>query len=130
MKAFILIAFIAFASCCSTRNTTQGLPEGKLERDSSLAANQVPGCIKSLIVDFEKDKVQNPPRSIYRYTYKGKPVYYVPAICCDFFSDLYDADCKLVGHPDGGFTGKGDGKLPDFESAKTDEVLIWKDKRK
>ena len=34
-----------------------------------------------------------------------------------------------MGHPDGGFTGKGDGKIKDFETA-TDEKLLWADSRK
>ncbi|MGA1870166.1 MAG: DUF6970 domain-containing protein [bacterium] len=32
-------------------------------------------------------------------------------------------------HADGGFSGWGDGKCPDFYSEKRDEVIIWEDKR-
>ena len=28
---------------------------------------------------------------------------------CDQFSDLLDANGNLIGHPDGGITGRGDG---------------------
>lgn len=89
----------------------------------------VPGCIKILIDQFKKEEKKNPPRSIYQYKYLNKQVYFVPAVCCDYFSDLYDSDCKLMGHPDGGFTGRGDGKFPDFISGRTNEKLIWKDDR-
>lgn len=130
MKAFILIGIIAIAGCGSSKNSPSGMQDSQQKRDSLLAASQTPQCIKALIVQFEKEDVQNPPRKIYSYSYNGKKVYYVPAICCDFFSDLYDTDCKLIGHPDGGFTGKGDGKLPDFNTTKTNEVLVWADKRK
>lgn len=124
MKACVLILLISVVSCCSTRNKTLGTHEG------SATANKLPACINDLVAQFKQEKVQNPPRKIYSYTYQGKTVYYVPAICCDFFSDLYDSNCKLIGHPDGGFTGKGDGKLQDFGTARTNEVLVWEDKRK
>jgi hypothetical protein len=32
--------------------------------------------------------------------------------------------------PDGGFTGKGDGKCTYFFDARTNEKLIWEDERK
>lgn len=124
MKACVLILLISVVSCCSTRNKTLGTHE------ASATANKLPVCLNDLVAQFKKEKVQNPPRKIYSYTYQGKTVYYVPAICCDFFSDLYDSNCKLIGHPDGGFTGKGDGKMPDFFSVRTNEVLVWEDKRK
>ena len=56
-------------------------------------------------------------------------MYFVPQRCCDIFSDLYDADGNLVGHPDGGFTGRGDGSVPAFFDERTGERLIWKDDR-
>lgn len=87
-------------------------------------------CIKQKIKEFSAEKVQNPPRSIYSYTYNGKTVYYVSAVCCDQYSDLYDSNCKLLGHPDGGFTGRGDGKFKEFGKNATDRKLIWQDKRK
>jgi hypothetical protein len=72
----------------------------------------------------------NPPRKIYSYLYNGKTVYYVPPICCDFYSDVYDSACNIIGHPDGGFTGKGDMQMTDFNKTKTNEKLIWEDVRK
>jgi hypothetical protein len=41
---------------------------------------------------------------------------------------LYDAKCNLLGHPDGGMTGKGDGKFPDFNKEKRKEKIIWQQK--
>lgn len=137
MKLLILIAVAGITGCSSPQKLTE--QEKTQKALDSLARNMVeeaeravnhPACIDSLVRVFEAETVQNPPRKIYSYTYQGKKVYYVPALCCDFFSDLYDSNCKLIGHPDGGFTGKGDGKLPDFHSAKTEEVLVWADKRK
>lgn len=130
MKACVLILFIGVMSCCSTKNKTSGAGDNTNGADTGTTATKLPACVNDLIAQFKEEKVQNPPRKIYSYTYQGKTVYYVPAICCDFFSDLYDSNCKLIGHPDGGFTGKGDGKMPDFFSARTNEVLVWEDKRK
>jgi len=143
LKNIFLISMIAWMSCCGSRKTTeQGatiatkdtiIPStaSKPSPDTVIAKETiVPSCITKLIETFKAEEVQNPPRKIFSYMYKGKTVYYVPAICCDFFSDLYDGDCKLIGHPDGGFTGKGDGKITDFETEKKDEKLVWADPRK
>lgn len=101
------------------------------KKKKPVATAEQPACVKALIKKFSAEEKQNPPRSIYSYTYKGKTVYYVTPPCCDFFSDLYDsATCKLIGHPDGGITGKGDMQMMDFNTAKSNEKLIWKDTRK
>ncbi|MBC8051936.1 MAG: hypothetical protein H7Y13_02625 [Sphingobacteriaceae bacterium] len=86
--------------------------------------------MSEVIKDIESEHVSNPPRSVWQYTYHGKIVYYIPAICCDIPSRLLDNECKLICNPDGGFTGAGDGKCTDFLTARTDEKLIWQDKRK
>ncbi len=52
--------------------------------------------------------------SVDMYLYKGDTVYLFVPPCCDRFSELYDRDGKLICHPDGGITGKGDGKCTDF----------------
>ncbi len=90
---------------------------------------KTPACIREMIAKFTKEEVTNPPRKIYQYDYKGQIVFYVPALCCDFFSDLYDMDCKLIGHPDGGFSGRGDGSFPDFIKVRKHERLVWEDGR-
>lgn len=88
-----------------------------------------PECILEMIAGFKAAPVQKPAASVYQYDYHGQKVYYVTAPCCDQFNKLYSADCNLICHPDGGITGKGDGKCPDFNQAKSNEVLIWKDDR-
>ena len=136
MKSLFLVVGIVIITCCTARKTinsisntdtlvTAGAGNNVQETDIGL-----PGCIKKLIVQFQQEEKQSPPRRIYRYTYKGNIVFYVPAVCCDFFSDLYDIKCNLVAHPDGGFTGRGDGTAPDFLQTRTGEKLIWKDERK
>ena len=85
----------------------------------------LPTCIKKKIDSFKKKDAHERPQKVVEYTYKGKKVYYVVMPCCDFFNEVYDAKCNLLGSPDGGFTGKGDGKLPDFFTQAKGEKLIW-----
>ena len=92
--------------------------------------SRLPACLQKLIKGYLEEEVQNPPRKIYSYTYNGNLVYYVIPPCCDFFSDLYDAQCKLIAHPDGGITGKGDGRARDFTETKSNEKLVWEDVRR
>ena len=137
MKIFIALftMVLMMAACNAPRKSSA---ETAVVKDSvvivetkivGLPAGTSP-CVLKLIKTFSEEAVQNPPRKIIQYNYKGQKVYYVPAICCDFFSDLYDSNCKLIGHPDGGLTGKGDGKLPDFATAATNKKLVWEDQRK
>ena len=72
---------------------------------------------------------QNPVVQITRYNYKGKVVYYETMGCCDQFSNLYDQKGKMLCHPDGGLTGRGDGQCADFDKNKTSEALVWRDPR-
>lgn len=88
-----------------------------------------PDWVEIKIAVFKSEPVGNPARSIWRYEYKGKTVYYVPAQCCDQFSSLYDAKGNLLGAPDGGFGGGGDGRITDFFTERKNEKLIWKDSR-
>lgn len=93
------------------------------------AACSVPKCIQKLVKQYKSKPKQEPATAIYEYEYNGAKVYYVTAPCCDQMGTLYDAKCNILCHPDGGITGTGDGKCSDFNSTKTNEVLIWKDDR-
>jgi len=89
----------------------------------------IPEWLTSLIQKQEHEPVANPPASITRYEYKGQTVYFLPQRCCDIFSVLYDADGTVIGHPDGGITGQGDGRVPDFFQERKAGRLIWNDQR-
>lgn len=117
MKNFILltIAFIVLFTACEKRANV---------------ATGISICLEEKIRQIEAEPVRNPPASIWQYQYKGQTVYYIPPYCCDFYGDLYDADCNLICHPDGGLSGGGDGKCADFFSTRTNEKLIWQDTRK
>jgi hypothetical protein len=129
LKKLFVLAVIAAAGCSGSKQATTVNPITNNVQTTG-TQYEAPACINKLIDGYKAEKVQNPPRSVYSYTYNGSTVYYVPALCCDFFSDLYDSSCNVMAHPDGGYTGRGDGSMPDFARARTNEKLLWKDERK
>ena len=70
---------------------------------------EAPDWLAKWVVDLEAGPVEFPPRSITGYEYQGETVYYVLKESCDQFSDLLEGNGNLIGHPDGGITGRGDG---------------------
>ena len=88
-----------------------------------------PAWVDQLIKKYESEPVGNPPQSIWRYEYNNQLVYYVPPQCCDQYSTLYDGEGAILCAPDGGITGKGDGKCSDFFDKRSNELLIWQDTR-
>ena len=106
----------------------------EIEPDGTVSTgNDGPGSTASwpdeLVRRLEREPVANPPLSVTKYLYKGEKVYFVPQRCCDIFSDLYDADGNIIAHPDGGITGEGDGRSPDFFDQRSEERIIWTDRR-
>jgi hypothetical protein len=83
----------------------------------------------ALTHDLESQPVANPPAYIARYEYQGQVVYYLPPRCCDIPSTLYDAAGVILCHPDGGLSGIGDGRCPDFIAQRTKEQIVWRDGR-
>jgi len=81
-------------------------------------------------VQIANQPVTNPPSAIFSYRYRGELVYFRPQRCCDIPSVLYEADGGVRCHPDGGLSGRGDGRCSDFFSARTEERLIWRDPRR
>ena len=88
-----------------------------------------PPFVDALIARLEAEPVANPPAEIWRYTYGGRPVWYVPPQCCDIPSQLYESDGDAICQPDGGFSGRGDGRCPDFGATRRDGVRVWVDPR-
>lgn len=92
-------------------------------------SEDLPPFVLALIESRESAPVANPPASIWRYMYRGRVVFYVPPSCCDAPSELYDSDGNLICGPDGGLTGRSDGKCPDFFELRTEESRVWRDRR-
>ena len=87
-------------------------------------------CIREMIEKYKREAPTNPPRTVYSYQYKGKTVYHITSVCCDQFNILYDLNCNIICYPDGGITGSGDGRCPNYFNEATSKGLIWKDSRK
>ncbi len=105
---------------------------GVILAGSSACANHPPAnpaWLDQLVAGFKAEAVANPPRRILRYRYRGQNVYYVPPSCCDQPSSLYDEGGELLCAPDGGMTGRGDGRCADFHRLKSDESVLWSDAR-
>lgn len=115
MKIRFVVLAGTLAACASASNQN--------------TAATLPLCVQQRIDSIKARPVQAPPATVYRYQYKGKTVYAFNAPCCDQYNAVVDADCRYLCAPSGGFTGRGDGKCPDFKTAATDETLIWKDER-
>ncbi len=103
---------------------------GCQNKKDKATTNAIPTCIQEKIKQFSQEKISNPPRKIYQYTYKNKDVYLISAPCCDQFEQVVTANCEVVCAPSGGFTGKGDGKCTDFYKTATNKKIIWQDTRK
>ncbi len=113
-SAIVILFFLLITGAC----TKESIPA------------DTPACIKEKIEQMKKASVSNPPSSVWQYTFNNQTVYYIPPVCCDVFSNLYDDKCNLICHPDGGLSGMGDGKCPDFFEKRKNEKLIWRDDRK
>jgi hypothetical protein len=139
MIKLFFIPVLIMLSCGSTKNNQSAAksdstvvveqPGGMYQRDSAILPEPidaaVPTCIKNKIDSFKVKEAHEKPQRVLEYTYKGKKVYYVVMPCCDFYNEVYDENCKFLGAPDGGFTGKGDGKIPDFFEEAKSEKLVW-----
>lgn len=88
-----------------------------------------PTFVINKIETIKTEPVRNPAAKVYSYQYHNQTVYYFPAYCCDIMSELYSEYGELICHPDGGITGSGDNQCTDFFTGRSDEELIWEDKR-
>lgn len=88
-----------------------------------------PGWLQARIQAVLAERKRNPITRILSYQYRGQTVYFQSAPCCDQFSYVFDTKGRVLCQPEGGLTGKGDGKCPDFDKNKTDEKLVWQDPR-
>lgn len=113
IKQIMITIFIVALLACSANKKGQGIRE-------------MPACLEAKIKAMAADPNEGSPISIIRYTYKQETVYYMASPCCDKFNVVYDSACNILGHPDGGFTGRGDGKMPDFRKEAINEKVIWK----
>ena len=111
-KLFIATTFLLFACAEKKINKISGMPP----------------CMVSKIEEMLKAQSANQPQVVTQYSYKGAAVFYITSGCCDQYNPVYSSDCQYLGAPDGGITGKGDGRLPDFYTNTTNKKIVWENK--
>lgn len=109
----------------TSTNTVDPVPT----RDMRLDSTARPQWLRNRIQSILATRKRNPIIRISRYQYEGQTVYYESAPCCDQQSTVYDVQGRVLCHPEGGITGKGDGKCASFEQRRTNEQLVWQDPR-
>lgn len=110
----------------TSANTVEPTPT---PNDAQFDSKKRPEWLEKRIQFHLNEKKQNPPIQIMSYQYQGSQVYYETVGCCDQYTTLYDANGKVLCHPDGGLTGRGDGQCTDFAKARTEERVVWQDPR-
>lgn len=126
IKLFFILGSVLLS--CGPTKTTESKEEDATKSpvpQEQTVKDSIPACIRHKIDSFKIAQPQEKPQRVVEYQYKGKKVYYIAMHCCDFFNPVYDDECTLLGAPDGGFTGRGDGKLPGFFDEVSKEKLIW-----
>lgn len=71
---------------------------------------------------------ENSYLEVWSYDYRKQRVYYFIPACCDRFTELYDANGRLVCYPAGGITGRGDERCLKFLEGRKNGELIWRPK--
>jgi hypothetical protein len=94
---------------------------------SKVKMTDTPQWLINMIARVEDGPLEAPPASFYRCVYKNQKVFFKPARCCDIPSEVWDEKGSHICSPDGGETGRGDGKCRGFSDAKC--TLIWNDTR-
>ena len=129
MKYLLILLVIPFLSATECgKKKKDALPTEVQTEIVDTKIDSIPACVQKLIDDGNKENPSTAPTQVDEYLYKDKKVYLAIAQCCDFFNLLYDENCKEICAPTGGFTGKGDGKCPDFEKEAKLIKTIWKEK--
>ncbi|UFH53973.1 DUF6970 domain-containing protein [Spirosoma sp. KNUC1025] len=90
-----------------------------------LTPKDLPACIQSIISQNGSWRSGDRLIAIYRYKYQKRYVYLGISDCCDFYNFLFDNNCQILCAPNGGFSGGGDGKCPDFSKEATEQTEIW-----
>lgn len=104
-------------SACSTQAVHQENRPGK------------PPWLQQKIQTFSTAPPADPPRAIIAYSYQMDTVYYITQPCCDQMNKVFSREGELICHPDGGITGKGDGRCPDFREEAKQLFVVWEDER-
>lgn len=120
LKILTIVLFISFMMSCSSNKKMQ-------TSNDTTSENAIPACLQTIINKMAAEP-NGSPQSVSRCNYKNQTVYYLVSPCCDKYNIVYDSACNILGYPDGGFTGKGDGKMPDFANEASGKQIVWEKK--
>ncbi len=123
MKLITTILFISLIISCSANRKIKTVNETP-PADEILTENIMPACLQKIINTIAVE-TNGSPQSVTQYLFKQQKVYYMVSPCCDKYNVVYDSACNVLGYPDGGYTGKGDGKMNDFADEATDKKIVW-----
>ncbi|GAB2945450.1 hypothetical protein GCM10027048_08100 [Hymenobacter coalescens] len=112
----------------TTTPTNVPVPERSV-KDMAFDQRNRPKWLDDKIQKHLAAEPENPRIRIVSFQYRDQTVYYETSPCCDQYTTLYDAKGNVLCAPDGGITGRGDGRCPDFEKNRTNEQLVWLDPR-
>ena len=117
--ALLLVSILSASKCGHKKNSIDS-------KDTTILNDSIPACVRKLIDNANKETPSSAALQVDEYLYKNKKMFLFTAQCCDQFNMLYDDSCKAVCAPTGGFSGRGDGKCTDFDSAAEHIRLVWK----
>lgn len=123
-----MVPFLSATECGKKKNGDKVIDEKTQIVEATV--DTLPACVQKLIDDGNKETPSSAPIEVEEYIYKGKKVYLTKSQCCDNYDLLYDENCKEICAPTGGFSGRGDGKCPDFIKEAKLIRSIWKEKMK
>ena len=84
-----------------------------------------PSWLIKRIKTFESGPANHAPYGIWQITHNGRPAYYFRSPCCDQYNPLIDDTGVVMCNPDGGKSGKGDGRCSNPADPNTKVRLVW-----
>ena len=119
-KSLFSVAAVALLMACGGSRIAKSVSNAG-GKGSELMAK----CVQEKIKTLSDDPAEGSPLYVAQYQYNNHTVYYMASACCDKFNAVYDSACHLLGYPDGGYTGRGDGKMTDFSSEAKNKKVVW-----
>ena len=98
-KTGLLLGLLFMAACQSHGNPT-----------STESTAPIPAWLQQRLAEYERMDAAARPVAVRSWVDQGRTFYYIVAGCCDRFNEVYDQNGRYVCAPDGGYTGRGDGK--------------------
>jgi hypothetical protein len=108
----IVVLLFCAVSACSLNAANQAQPS-------------TPAWLQTIISDNTQKPLKNAVHEIWKISHQGNPAYFMISPCCDQFNPLYEQTGRVLCHPSGGMTGRGDGRCPMPADAKSTPQLIW-----